>query len=133
MVRRGDDNQRIVGKGLGHQFGLHGRPPHYRQLLLVVGELAQQRLAVGDVQAEAHTRVALIEHSQQPTCEVIGGTGDGDLQPAALHALELFEYLGRLFQLQGNSPAVVEHFLARLGEVHLLAQMIEQRQTHLVL
>ena len=68
-----DHHQRIVHERFGYQMLSVRRQAHDDQVFFVGGELAQQGLAVGHVQAHGDITEALGKDCEQLRCEIVGG------------------------------------------------------------
>ncbi len=72
------------------------------------------------------------EFGQQAGKEIIAGADDRHVEPASGNTLELRHGVLSLPELLDDAAAVVQHLRAGRGEVDPLAQLLEQRQAHVM-
>ncbi|MNT44136.1 hypothetical protein D3C72_1806490 [compost metagenome] len=93
----------------------------------------QQFFAVVHCKVQRHAFMALHEFRQQPREEIIAGADHRHVEAPAGDALELRHGVFGLAELLDDAAAVMQHLVARRGQVDLLAQLLEQGQPHVVL
>ena len=128
MVVAREHHQRIGQERLGHDVFPLERRGEDVQIVLVVREPLDQRLAVVNLQRRFHSRVALDEGAEHARGEVLAGRADGQPQMPALHGAHAVQrFLDRRQRAKHVMAARVEA-LPRVGEVHAPADLLEQRQ-----
>jgi hypothetical protein len=130
MIRWRDQHQRVVGEVLTHQIHVLGRLTHDVEVVLVVGQALQQHLAVAHQHRHLDTRVGCAEAAQQLGHGVLHRGQDGQLETAALHALQRSEVLRQTLHADLDVLAGVAQCLARSGQKYLLAHLLEQGLPH---
>ncbi len=128
MIRRGDENQRVFGEGLGDRFQFLRRPPHDGEVDVVVGQLLDDLATVVHAEAQFDFRVMPAEGREQARREILRGGHHADVQPPAAQALHGGERFLGLAQLLGDDAGVARQFLAGLGEEDALADLLGERQ-----
>ena len=130
MIGRRDDHQRVGFETHRIETQFVRRLAHDHQLNAVVHELLEQRFAVGDIEADGDFGVTLGEGAEQFGDEVIGGGGDRDFQAAAGQALEPIDHTLQFVELLDDAATILIHIPPGFGQCDLLAQLLEQWQSH---
>ena len=129
MLRRARSTRvRVRGERLGAGVELARRPAHHREVHLVALELADQRLAVAERQAQVDARVLLAETRQQARQEVLGGADHADHQRAAGEAPQPGDRRVGLAQRGEHPLGVDDQVLAHRGQRDRAPDPVEQRQ-----
>ena len=96
-------------------------------------ELVQQFLAIVHCEVQYNARITPGEFGQQARKEVVARTDHRDIQLAARDAFQLAHRLVDFVELLNDSAAVVQHFRAGRREVDLFAELLEERQSGVLL
>ena len=128
-VSRGrHDDVRVRRERQGDDVHIARRPDHYGEVGEIVGELAQQALAIVHREIERDARMGGAKGRQDPRKEVVPGADDRDVEATAGHPLELRQRLFGLLEALGDGPGTLQHLLAGGGEEALATDALEQRQ-----
>ena len=107
VLRRCDDDVRLRRERLGNHVRIFGRTQQHGEIGRVLGQLADDFLAVVDAEAHRDAFVAAAELGEETRKKIIAGADDRDIEPAAAYPFQRSERFVGFLDL-----------LERLGSTH---------------
>ena len=131
MTRRRHDHIGMGRERYRDDVHVGGRTDHHREIGEIVGELAQQAVAIVDREVERDPGMLGAEGRQHPRKEVVAGADDRDVELPAGDALEIRERGVRLPHALGDRAGALEHLPAGRRQEGPATDPLEERQARL--